>query len=63
MQAGLHAGMKDRPGAANNMVVVISSLYARITDDWELCDMRNPAPGVRMFPMNPRERFLTPEER
>jgi integrase len=59
----LHAGMKDRPGAANNMVVVISSLYARIIDDWELCDMRNPARGVRMFPMNPRERFLTPEER
>jgi hypothetical protein len=32
----LHAGMKGRPGAANNMVVVISSLYTCIIEDWEL---------------------------
>ena len=62
--AELHGAMKDRPGAANNMVMVVASLYARIIEDWELApDMRNPAHGIRLFPMRKRERFLTPEER
>ena len=59
----LHGGMKTRPGAANNMVLVISSLYTCIIEDWELADIRNPAHGLRHFPMMKRERFLTPEER
>lgn len=59
----IHAAMKGRPGAANNMVCVISSLYTRIIEDWELSDMRNPAQGVRHFAMQKRNRFLTPEER
>ena len=59
----LHATMKGRPGAANNMIGVISSLYTRIIEDWELSDMRNPAQGVRHFAMQKRNRFLTPEER
>ena len=59
----LHATMKSRPGAANNMVCVISSLYTRIIEDWELSDMRNPAQGVRHFAMQKRNRFLTSEER
>ena len=59
----LHASMKDRPGAANNMVLLMGSLYTRIIDDWELADMRNPAHGLRHFPIRKRERFLTPEER
>ena len=62
--AELHAAMKDRPAAANNMVMVCASLYARIIDDWELSpDMRNPAHGVKLYPMKQRERFLSPEER
>jgi integrase len=60
----LHGTMKATPGAANNMVMVIASLYARIIEDWQLApDMRNPAHGCRLFPMPKRERFLTPEER
>ena len=62
--AELHASMKDRPGAANNMVMVCASLFTRIINDWELApDMRNPAHGVKLYPMRQRERFLTPEER
>jgi integrase/transposase len=60
----LHGQMKDRPGAANNMVMVFASLYARIIEDWEIApDMRNPAHGCMLYPMPKRERFLTPEER
>ena len=59
----LHGSMKTRPGAANNMVLVISSLYTRIINDWELAEMRNPARGIRPFSIQTRERFLTPEER
>ena len=59
----LHASMKDRPGAANNMLMVISSLYTRIIEDWELAEIRNPARGIKLFPLRRRERFLTPEER
>ena len=60
----LHGTMKATPGAANNMVMVIASLYARIIEDWQLApDMRNPAHGCRLFPIPKRERFLTPEER
>ena len=60
----LHGTMKGTPGAANNMVMVIASLYARIIEDWELApDMRNPAHGCMLYPMRKRERFLSPEER
>lgn len=61
--AELHGSMRDRPGAANNMLSIISSLYTRIIEDWELAEMRNPAHGVKLFPMRKRERFLSPEER
>jgi integrase/transposase len=63
--AELHAEMKkDRgPAAANHMVCVISSLYTRIVEDWELADMRNPAHKVKKFIIPERERFLSPEER
>lgn len=61
--AELHTAMKDRPGAANLMLCVISSLYTRITEDWELADIRNPAHKIRHFTIPERERFLTPEER
>lgn len=55
--------MKDRPAAANNMAMVVASLYSRIIEDWALADMRNPAHRIRLFPMRKRERFLSPEER
>jgi integrase/transposase len=61
--AELHGTMRDRPGAANNMLSTISSLYGRIIEDWELAEMRNPARGIKPFPMRRRERFLSPEER
>ena len=61
--AELHGTMRDRPGAANNMLAIVSSLYSRIIEDWELAEIRNPARGIRHFPMRKRERFLTPEER
>ena len=59
----LHASLKHIPGSANYVLCVLGSLYRRITDDWELSDMRNPAHGVRRFKMRALERFLTPEER
>lgn len=59
----LHASMRDRPGAANNVLAVLSSLYGRILEDWEMAEIRNPTRGIKMFPMRKRERFLTPEER
>ena len=61
--AELHGSMRDRPGAANNMLSIISSLYTRIIEDWEVAEMRNPARGIKLFPMRKRERFLSPEER
>ena len=59
----LHAKMKDTPGAADYMLCVLGSLYTRITEDWEMVDMRNPAHGIRRFGSRKIERFLTPEER
>lgn len=59
----IHAKMKDRPGAANNVVVIISSLYTRIIEDWEMAEMRNPARRIRLFTLKKHERFLTAAER
>ena len=59
----LHASLKHIPGSANYVLCVLGSFYRRITDDWELSDMRNPAHGVHRFKMRALERFLTPEER
>jgi integrase len=57
------ARMKDRPGAANNVLATTSSLYSWILRDLELRDMHNPAFGIDHFPVKKRERFLSPEER
>ena len=61
--AELHGSMRDRPGAANNMLSILSSLYGRVIEDWELAEMRNPAHGIKPFTLRRRERFLTAEER
>ena len=61
--AELHGTMRARPGAANNTLSILSSLYGRIIKDWELAEMRNPALGIKPFPLRRRERFLTAEER
>lgn len=56
----LHAKMKKTPGAADYMLCVLGSLYTRITEDWEMVDMRNPAHGIRRFGSRKIERFLDP---
>jgi integrase len=59
--AALHTRIgKDRPGAANRLVRLVSSLYNRARDIG--FDGVNPAAGVRLFPENKRERYLTAEE-
>lgn len=55
--------IKDTPGAANNALATMSSLYSWIIKDLELRDMLNPAFGIEHFPVKKRERFLSPEER
>jgi integrase len=59
----LHAALRDRPGLANYVLCVISSLFTRIIADWQLAELRNPAQGIKRFAMRKRERFLSPEER
>lgn len=59
----LHVSLRDRPSQANYMLCVLGSLYTRITQDWELSDMRNPTTRVKRFASRRVERFLSPEER
>lgn len=35
----LHASMKDRPEAANNVLAVLCSLNGRILGDWEMAEI------------------------
>ena len=59
----LHASLSNTPGAANNMLATVSSLFTWIFKDLEIDDLRNPAFGIEHFPTKKRERFLSPEER
>lgn len=59
----LHVSLRDRRSQANYMLCVLGSLYTRITQDWELSDMRNPTTRVKRFASRRVERFLSPEER
>lgn len=59
----LHAQLARERGksAANKAVELLSMLYNRAIE-WELFDGRNPAERVRKFRIQPRERFLQPDE-
>jgi len=59
----LHVSLRGRRSQANYMLCVLGSLYTRITQDWELSDMRNPTTRVKRFASRRVERFLSPEER
>ena len=59
----LHASLSETKAAANSVLGTISSLFTWIYKDLEIEDLRNPAFGIDRFPLNKRERFLTPEER
>lgn len=59
----LHVSLRQRPSQADYMLCVLGSLYTRITQDWELSDMRNPTARVKRFGSRRVERFLSPEER
>jgi integrase len=59
----LHSRLSDRRGLADSVISVLSSLYTRIIDDWELSEMANPIARVRRFGSRRVERFLSPEER
>ena len=45
------------------MLCVLGSLYTRITQDWELSDMRDPTTRVERFASRRLERFPSHEER
>jgi integrase len=47
--------------AANAAVTLISMLYNKAID-WELHEGKNPASRIRKYKIQPRERFLQPEE-
>jgi len=55
-----HAGMSDRPVAANRALALLSGVYAQ-GEAWGLV-AANPCHGVRRFPEQARERFLTTAE-
>ena len=54
--------LRPRGIIADDALCVLGSLYARIIDDWELSDMRDPA-GIKRTPSRRVERFLSPAER
>lgn len=51
---------KDRPGAANRVLALISSIYNR-APKYGL-DVRNPAKGIERFDEHARDRYLTADE-
>ncbi|WAS91005.1 hypothetical protein O0S08_32860 [Nannocystis poenicansa] len=53
--AELHETTKDTPGAANDMIMMIASLYARIIEDWELAPAKWP-----VIQRRPRRRSAAP---
>lgn len=58
-----HTRLYDASSTAEYVLSVIGSLYTRIIDDWELCEMRNPTAGIKRRPSRRIDRFLSPEER
>ena len=54
--------LRPRGTIADAALCILGSLYARIIDDWELSDMRDPA-GIKRTPSRRVERFLSPAER
>ena len=60
--ADLHHALRDRPGLANRVVSVLSTMLG-LAETWGVTPRRpNPCRSVRRFRDEPRERFLSPEE-
>ena len=60
--ADLHHELRDRPGLANRVVSVLSTMFG-LAETWGVTPPRpNPCRSIRRFRDEPRERFLSPEE-
>lgn len=59
----LHSEIGKRNGKtiANRVVQFVSALYNKAID-WELYEGKNPASRIKKFKLQPRERFLAPDE-
>lgn len=56
----LHRAMKETPYAANRTVALLSKMFS-LAIKWEWIE-RNPTTGIKKFPEERRERFLSPDE-
>jgi integrase len=58
----MHAGMKDKPAAANRCVALIDSVWNWGVDEARIPDLERPTKGLTLYPEEGRERFLTMPE-
>jgi integrase len=60
--ARLHSSLRETPYQANKVLAVIGSLYSFASERGYAPEGCNPARGIKKFPEDGRERFLTSEE-
>ncbi|OCJ03326.1 hypothetical protein A6U86_31155 [Rhizobium sp. AC27/96] len=58
----LHVTLKDKPITANRVLSTISSMYTWGMSVTALPSMENPASGIKKYPEDNRDRYLTNEE-
>ncbi|MGR9539376.1 tyrosine-type recombinase/integrase [Rhizobium leguminosarum] len=58
----LHVSLKDKPITANRVLSTISSMYTWGMDTKAIPKIENPASGIKKYPEDNRERYLTSEE-
>ncbi|WP_427147793.1 tyrosine-type recombinase/integrase [Rhizobium leguminosarum] len=58
----LHVSLKDKPITANRVLSTVSSMYTWGMDTKAIPKMENPASGIRKYPEDSRERYLTSTE-
>lgn len=58
----LHVSLKDKPVTANRVLSTISSMYTWGMDTKAIPKIENPASGIKKYPEDNRERYLTSEE-
>jgi len=58
----MHAGLSDRPGAANRAIALFSNVWNWAGSRDEVSEAANPARGVEHYPEKPKERYLSTEE-
>ncbi|NKM12983.1 tyrosine-type recombinase/integrase [Rhizobium laguerreae] len=58
----LHVSLKDKPVTANRVLSTVSSMYTWGMDTKAIPKMENPTSGIKKYPEDSRERYLTSEE-